>query len=178
MSPREKKLLTLFAVAGFVMANLIGLSLYRKKADELDARYLSADRVLKRMEAFEANRQERIGEMEWLEQHLPEPAENQNVQTALQATCLAAAQSVNLTIKAEELLASDQPGDKHFHRAKIRYRVTGMEKDLYRWFDRINMPNQLRGVTRIILSPNKEDDTRIDCTATIEQWFIPVGSSA
>ena len=178
MSPREKKLLTFFAVAGFVMVNLFGFSLYNQKAADLDGRMLKADRVLQSMDIYEAKRQKYQGQMDWLLQHLPEPAENQNVQTALQASCLAAAQNVNLQIKAEELLASDQTEDRHFHRARIRYRVTGMEEDLYRWFDRINMPNQLRGVTRIILSPNKEDDTRIDCTATIEQWFVPVGPSA
>jgi hypothetical protein len=51
--------------------------------------------------------------------------------------------------------------------------VTGSEESLYRWFDKINVPEQFRAVSQILLSPNKQDDTKIDCTVTLEQWFIP-----
>ncbi len=51
--------------------------------------------------------------------------------------------------------------------------MTGTEQALYQWFDRLNVPDQLRNATQIRLTPNQQDDTKIDCTATIEQWFIP-----
>jgi len=61
----------------------------------------------------------------------------------------------------------------HFHRAKVQIAVTGQEEALYRWFDRIKSPEELRVVTRVLMSPNREDDTLIDCTADFDQWFIP-----
>jgi hypothetical protein len=36
------------------------------------------------------------------------------------------------------------------------------------------MPDQLRIASQIRLTPNQQDDTKIDCTATIEQWFVPL----
>ena len=35
------------------------------------------------------------------------------------------------------------------------------------------MPDQLRIASQIRMLPNNPDDTKIDCTATIEQWFVP-----
>ena len=51
--------------------------------------------------------------------------------------------------------------------------ITGREEALYGWFDKLNVPEDFRMATHINLSPNKQDDTQIDCTATIEQWFVP-----
>ena len=50
--------------------------------------------------------------------------------------------------------------------------------DLYRWLDRINIPDQFRIATQIKLAPEKEDDTKIDCVAVIEQWFVPLPPEA
>ena len=88
------------------------------------------------------------------------------------------AQRNGLEKKLQKLLPSIEDPNLAYHRVKIQFKVNGMEVALYRWLDRISMPDQFRGVTRLILSPNKEDDTRIDCTATVEQWFIPTGPSA
>jgi hypothetical protein len=112
--------------------------------------------------------------MEWLAAKEPEPAANQDVQTKLQELCEKEAQSVGLTIKSQRPLPTDATEGRHYHRAKIQITVNGKEEALYRWFDRLNMPDQLRSATVIRLSPNQQDDTQIDCSATIEQWFVPL----
>ncbi|MGB0291220.1 MAG: hypothetical protein ACPGIA_01435 [Luteolibacter sp.] len=177
MSPREKKLLTLFATAGFVVINLVGLSAYKKKAVSIADRKVEAMRVLQELDMFQASSEERLDEMDWLRNHLPDPAEYENVQTALQAFCEAEASRFNLALTEIPLRNRQEQTGGHFQRVRMNYKLTGLEQDLYRWLDRINMPNQFRASTRLILSPNKEDDTRIDCQATVEQWFIPVSSS-
>jgi len=180
MSPREKRLLTLFVIAAFVVANAVGLSAYRRKSDALEASRLKADGVLKRYELFEASRQQRLDEMDWLQRNLPQPAEFQNVQTALQAACVSEARRAGLEIRSnsERLLPTEAPKDSHFHRARFQLKVTGTEESLYRFLDKINQPNQLRAATQLLLTPNKEDNTRIDCTTTVEQWFVPLPPSA
>ena len=40
------------------------------------------------------------------------------------------------------------------------------------WFDRLNLPDKLRVASQIRLTPN-QDDTKIDCLSTVEQWFVP-----
>ena len=61
----------------------------------------------------------------------------------------------------------------HFLQQWFTFSVTGMEEALYQWFDKINVPDQFRIASQIRLSPNAEDDTQVDCTAAVEQWFVP-----
>ena len=122
---------------------------------------------------FRASREQVTDQMEWLASHQPEPAANQDVQTKLQQLCESEAKKFSLEIKNQRPLPTDTTSGVHYHRAKIQLTVSGTEDALYRWFDRLNVPDQLRAATVIRLSPNAKDDTKIDCTATVEQWFVP-----
>ena len=173
MSPREKKLLIFFALAGFAIVNFLAFNFATSKRAEVNANRAQAEQALATAETFRANSEQVTDEMEWLAKHEPEPAANQDVQTNLQGAVEREAKAVGLTIKpGQKPLPTDSTG-KHFHRAKIQITVTGTEQALYQWFDRLNVPDQLRISTQIRLTPNQQDDTKIDCTATIEQWFVP-----
>ena len=180
MSPREKKLLTFFAIAGFVMANFIGFSFYNKKAEDVKTRLQRANADLDRIWLVEQSREQNLSSMQWLERHLPEPAEFQNVQTALQTYCEAEAARANLQfneLPPERRRNTDETKVGHFERVEFRLKLTGSERNLYKWLDRVYLPDQMRVPTKLLLSPNKEDDSLIDCTATVQQWYIPVAPS-
>lgn len=173
MSPREKKLLIFFAAAGFIVLNFLAYAQFQAKRLEFDRALTEARQQLDTAEMFRASREQVTDEMEWLASHEPEPAANQDVQTQLQQLCEREAKGLGLEIKAQRPLPTDTTSGTHYHRAKIQLTVTGTEEALYRWFDKLNVPDQLRAATQIRLSPNK-DDTKIDCTATVEQWFVPL----
>lgn len=176
MSPREKKLLIFFAAAGFIVLNFLLIGFFKNKSLQVDRQRDQARVKLNTAEMFRASREQVIDEMEWLAEHEPEPAANQDVQVKLEQLCKKEAQATGLTIKSQKLLPTTE--GVHFHRAKIQLVVTGSDEALYRWLDRLNIQTELRSATNILLSPNKTDDTKIDCTATIEQWFVPVPPSA
>ncbi|MFN6018615.1 MAG: hypothetical protein ACK49N_13685, partial [Verrucomicrobiota bacterium] len=67
----------------------------------------------------------------------------------------------------------DETEGRHYHRAKMQLNVIGREEALYQWLDQINDPAQLRIATQLRLTPDAKDDTLIDCTATIDKWFVP-----
>ncbi len=174
MSPRERKLLIFFAAAGFLVINFLAFN-YAKNKNILMKSGLDAARVkLETAEKISASRDQVADEMDWIAQHEPEPAANQDVQTKLQLLCDNEAKSAGLTIKSQKPLPSEAKAGLHYHRAKFEFTVTGTEEALYRWFDRLNMPDQLRIASRIRMAPNTQDDTKIDCTATIEQCFVPL----
>ena len=174
MSDREKKLLIFFASAGFIVINFLAIGFFKTKRIEVDRQNAEAHRTLDNAEMISASRQQVIDEMEWLAEHEPEPAANQDVQTKLQQLCEREAKATGLTIKSQKPLPTDAGEGNYFHRAKFQFNVNGTEEALYRWFDRINVPEQLRIASSIRLSPNTKDDTQIDCTAVIDQWFVPI----
>jgi hypothetical protein len=177
MSPREKKLLSLFGIAGFLILNFLAVGYYNGKRSEVTRQLNLARQKLETAEMFSASREEVADEMEWLAKHEPEAAANQDVQTKLQQLCETEAKATGLTIKSQKPLPTESSPGLHFHRAKIQLTVNGSEEALYRWFDRLNIPEQLRIASSIRVSPNTQDDTKIDCTATIEQWFTPLPPS-
>lgn len=174
MSDREKKLLIFFASAGFIVINFLAIGFYKTKRIEVDRQNAEAHRTLDNAEMINASREQVADEMEWLAKHEPEPAANQDVQTKLQQLCEREAKATGLTIKSQKPLPTDTGEGHHFHRAKFQFNVNGTEEALYRWFDRLNVPDQLRIASSIRLSPNSKDDTQIDCTAVIDQWFVPI----
>ena len=177
MSPREKKLLLFFAIAGFLVINFLAVGFFNTKSLQVKRELGQARLKLENAEMIRSSRDQVADEMEWLAKHEPQPAANQDVQTSLQQLCEREAKTAGLTIKTQKPLPSETTEGLHFHRARIQITVNGTEEALYRWFDRLNIPEQLRVASSIRISPNKEDDTKIDCTATIEQWFTPVPPS-
>ena len=178
MSPREKKLLTLFALAGFIILNFVAIRFFIDKRMSVKAARTEAVRQLDTAEMFAASKNDVIDEMEWLSQHEPTPTPHQEVETELLEMVAREANAAGLTIKpsSQKIQPVDEKGP-HYHRAKMVISVTGMENSLYRWLDRLNSPEDFRTVTTIRLSPNREDDTKIDCTATFEKWFVPPPSA-
>jgi type II secretory pathway component PulM len=175
MSPREKNLLLFFAAAGFLVVNFLGFKFYQDKKLQVERQHAHALRKLDAAEAMQAKRDEITDEMEWLTKNEPEPAANQDVQTNLQKLCETEAKNAGLSIKTQKPLPTETGA--HYHRAKIQLTVNGTEEALYRWFDRLNIPEKLRVASSIRVSPNTQDDTKIDCAATIEQWFVPLPQS-
>lgn len=173
MSPREKNLLILFATAGFFILNLLGFKFYSAQRQSVDSKRKDAELKLANAENFRTMSGEVASEMDWLAQHEPEPAAYQDVQSALQQFGEREALAAGLTIKNQRPLDTDTSGTQ-FHRVKVQFNLLGPEQSLYRWFDRINVPSEFRAVTLIRLSPDREDETKIECTAVIEQWFVPI----
>jgi uncharacterized iron-regulated membrane protein len=172
MSDREKKLIFFFALAGFAVLNFTAFNYAKAKRVEVNNRRAQAEQQLAIAETAIEKRDEVADEMEWLAEHEPEPKANQDVQTSLQQLAEREAKSTGLTIKSQKFLPSETTG-KYYHRAKLQFVVTGSEQALYQWFDRLNVPDQFRVASQINLKPNQQDDTKIDCTATVEQWFVP-----
>ena len=173
MSDREKKLLIFFALAGFAILNFLAYSSAMKARRKANSERAVAEQKLTTAEAYQDSREKVSQEMEWLASHEPQPAANQDVQTKLQLFAEGQAKETGLTIKTQKPLPTDAAAGKFYHRAKLQITVTGTEQALYQWFDRLNVPDQFRIATQIRLTPNQQDDTKIDCTATIEQWFVP-----
>ena len=178
MSPREKKLLTFFAVGGFLVINLLGFNFFSRLRIDIRGKHSKAVTELKQADMIRASREEVESQMDWLDKHEPQPSEYQPVQTALQELAAKEVTAVGLTLKdkGQKFLPTDQ-SHPYFHRAKVQFTVIGPERSLYTWFDHLNTPDSLRCVTYIRLSPNKEDDTLIECIAIVEQWFVPVPSA-
>jgi hypothetical protein len=173
MSDREKKLLTLFLIAGFLIVNVFLYTFYKNKKNLYEGDLASAKSQLEQAILFRESSSEFAEQMAWLAEKEPKPATYQDTQNALQLFAETQAKNFGLTVKSQEPLPTDDSG-VHYHRAQVKINLTGKEEALYRWFDAINDPNIFRTALQIRMTPNSKDDTLIDCSATLSQWFPPV----
>jgi hypothetical protein len=172
MSSREKKLLALLLFAGFVILNFFAFTSYSQAKARFTTDLDSAKSKLQQAISISESSEEYAGEMEWLATHEPEPAAYQDVQTKLQQFAESQARNLGLNIKSQELLPTDESG-VYYNRVQVKINLTGKEIDLYKWFDLINDPAAFRTAYQIRMTPNGQDDTLIDCSATLSQWFPP-----
>lgn len=175
MSDREKKLLLLLGLAAFAIVNVFGFSRFRQERTRLASRLLEAEGNVQMADAYAAKYETVIEEMEWMEQHKPKPRDGQLVATELEQYAYNQAKTHQLEVKRRAIKPTDESG-ANFHRAKVEFNVTGKEDSLYRWLDRLQMPDQLRAITFLRLSPDK-DDTLIDSVVEVEQWFVPLSAA-
>lgn len=173
MSSREKKLLSLFALAGLVILSVILVSFYQQKKALLEGELNAAEAKLKQSRLLEKSAEQFAKEIVWLAETEPEPMVYQTVQSELRQFATTQANSFGLEIKREDFLTTDTSGE-YFHRAQIVVSVTGQEAALYRWLHAINDPNEFRAAIEIQMKPNTQDDALIDCTATVAKWFPPL----
>jgi FtsP/CotA-like multicopper oxidase with cupredoxin domain len=172
MSDREKKLLALFLIAGFLIVNFFLYSLYVEKKSLYASDLESAKSQLQQAITFRESSSEFAEQMTWLAENEPAPATYEETQSALELFAVTQAQNLGLNVKSREPLPTDETGI-HFHRAQVKINLSGQEKALYQWFDAINDPEVFRTAYQIRMSPNTQDDTLIDCSATVSQWFPP-----
>lgn len=173
MSPREKKLLIFFAVAGFLVINFLLIGFLNKQKIKAESTLAQAKSKLEVAERISEMRDQVADEMDWLAEHLPDPAAEQDVQTKLNQLGMREATNSGLTIKSQKPLPALIKEGEYFQRALFQFTLSGPEEALYKWFNAINMPDQLRVASLIRLTPNSQDDTKIDCVATIAQAFVP-----
>lgn len=171
MSDREKKLVLLFGLAAFVLLNAFGVSWFRKYRDKLEIDLRDAQGEVDMANAASLKIDSVIEEMDWMADHAPKARNGQLVSSELEQYGTNQAKTHQLEAKPN-FLPNDESG-QHFHRAKVQFKVTGLEASLYRWLGRLQQPDQFRAITFLRLSPDAKDDTLIDCTVIVEQWYVP-----
>jgi len=175
MSSREKNLVLFFVIGGFLLLNFWGYSQLTAYRTKVHGERVVAERTLNDGLMFQSKREEIDDQITWLLDHEPEPASGPDVQARLQQFADREAQTLNLTVRPNttKLLTTDSSG-VHFNRAKVEFSVTGTEQALYAWIAKLQSPTEFRAVTSLRLMPNHDDDTKIDATLIIEQWFVPI----
>ena len=177
MSERERKLLTLFAAAGAFLLVLWGYKSYESKKLQIQADRRSAESALQEGKLYLASRESLLDEIEWLAEHEPEPQAAEQVPTMLQQLADSEAMRAGMSVKKRDILpdrSAESSEERRYKVAQVKFTVTGNERNLFTWFDRMHSPNEFRAISEIIMSPNRENDSMIDCIVTFDQWFVPL----
>jgi len=168
----------LFGAAGVILLALWGYKSYENQKLKVASDRKAAEKALIDAQDNLAQRDSILDEIEWLAEHEPEPEAAEQVPTKLQQLASSEATRAGMTVKKMDILpdrsAESDEQQGYYKVAQVKFTVTGEEKNLYTWFDRMHSPNDFRVISEINMSPNREDDSKIDCVVTFDQWFVPL----
>jgi len=177
MSDRERKLVLFFGLAAFLLVNFFAISWFQGQKGKIARDLMKAKNEVQSAEMAAGSFNTVYDEMKWLEEKSPSPKAGQLVSTELETYASNQASTHQLTISKRDFKPNDETG-AHFHRAKVQYKIGGREDSLYRWLDRLQMPDQFKAVTYLKLQPDAKDDTLIDAIVDVEQWYVPLSADA
>jgi hypothetical protein len=173
MSQREKKLLIIAAVVIALLGCFWVVNFYQKKTISIKAEKRNLQDEVALSEGLLKVKEQISDEMNWLQAHEPKAESGEQVPARLQEFCATEASNASMTIKSQKILPNIEDSPR-YHRAIVDFTITGKEQMLYQWFDRIHSPDDFRVINSITMTPNREDDTQIDCAVAVEQWYVPI----
>ena len=174
MSHREKTLLKLLVFAALVAGLLFGYKrFYEPRYKKAQRELIQAQQNTEQTKMFLSNADLVVEEQKWLGENEPQPMSQQSAQSDLQAICELKANNAQLEIKRQTPLSSVQKQESFYHRARMEMLITGTEANFYNWLSALDDPSTFRRVTKLRMNPMRDDDTKIEAQAVIEQWFVP-----
>lgn len=174
---REKKLLILLGIVAFGFANVFLYDWYAGKRKNLKGVLDAAKAEVELSKASLSMRDDNPEireDMEWLEKFGPKPGEHRDVQDKLMEDVQKYASQMGLSIKGAPVQIDpkeEEVGD--YAVAKVEFKVNASEKNFYNWLVRFQQPARSRGISQLTVTPQRDDNTRIDCTVVFQEWFQP-----
>jgi len=168
LSSRERRLMTLLLVAGFVILNFLG---YQALAQRRTAA-LGQQRTLRfdiaRLQELQAAKPLADLNTEWVNNHLPAYTDIDQLETHLfnVVTSKAAAAGVDLTKKDPRPTQKDNL----VHRSIMDLEVTAEMESLVTFLHDLQGREDFRFISFLELTPTK-DEERVRCQAQIQQWW-------
>ena len=179
MNDREKKLLTLLVVAAFVIANLFAYNLYKKGKQRMMVALANGKKELKEKNDKLTRAENRYDEWDWFIENQPADGVHGRIRAELATYAEKSASRYGVQMKKRPILQREdlsEPGI--FRSAKVKVIVNGRDAEIYRWLADLQDPKKSRSITRLMIAPQRDDATRMDCELELAQWFAPLPEDA
>ena len=176
MSDREKKLITFFAAAAVILLSLWAYKSYDNKRVSLKLDREKAESELALSKNYLTQRDMIQDEINWLAENEPQPQASEEAGPKLQSLASAEAIRAGVSVLKQEILpdrSAESEEKRDYKVVQVKFQITGEERHMYAWFDRMHSPNDFRCISDITMKPNREKNSLIDCTVIFDQWYVP-----
>jgi len=175
MNEREKKLISILIGAAFIIANLFVYTSYDRARKQKKTEFTKGANELtfKLAELEEASTH--IDEVNWLNENMPAEGTHASIRAELVTSTEQSAAKHGITLKKRPSPLRENPDEVgDFRSAIVKVLANSRDQELYRWLVELQDPKKARSITRLRITPQRDDATRIDCEMEITQWFTPL----
>jgi len=175
MNAREKKLIFVLFGAAFLIANLFAYSAFTEalQKKKIQLKNGASELALKQVQLEEASTHQ--DEVDWLAEHMPVEGTHASVRAELVTFMEQSASKQRITLKKRPTPLRENPDEVgEFRSAVVKAVVNCRDSELYRWLVELQDPKKSRSITRLRITPQRDDPTRIDCELDVTRWFTPI----
>ena len=179
MNAREKKLVMVLFGAAYIIVNLFAYTAYSEalQKKKIQLKNGTAELELKKIQLEEASTHQ--DEMDWLAENMPVEGTHASVRSELITFMEQSASKHRIELSKRPTSLRENPDELgEFRSAVVRAVVNCRDAELYRWLVELQDPKKSRTITRLRISPQRKDPTRIDCDLDVTRWFIPIPEEA
>jgi hypothetical protein len=175
MNEREKKLIFILVGAAFIIANLFVYTSYDTALQQKKTELAKGESELQFKLAELEEASTHIDEVNWLNENMPSEGTHATIRAELVTSTEQSAAKHRITLKKRPSPLREDPDEEgDFRSAIVKVLANSRDQELYRWLVELQDPTKARSITRLRITPQRDDATRIDCEMEITQWFTPL----
>lgn len=176
LKPSEKRLLTVFGIAAFILLNLFGFSWMKKRNLALDTQRIKLEARSAELLVMKGQAPEAQQKRTFLDQHLQAYPDEVTREIYLDKFIQNEATSLSLELR------KNQPKpvklEPLFHKSVYTAEVSGAWDDILEFIYRLQAPKDFRFVSSLRLKSQKKEGgsdeaSDVVCTFEIEKWWSP-----
>ena len=176
LKPSEKRLLTAFGVAGFLLLNLLGFSWLKKRNVVLERQRITLESRARELEMWKGKAAEAELKRAFLDQHLQEYADEATRETYLDQFIQKEAADLNLEVRKNQPMPVKL--EPLFHKSRYQAEISGPWDSVLEFIYRLQQPKEFRFVPSLRLKSQKKEGSTdeaadVVCTLEIEKWWSP-----
>ncbi len=174
MNNREKKLIFILFGAACLIVTVFLFTTYQTKMKQNEAKFKKGTEDLAKMNKELDAWDSKIDDVNWLYDNPPAVGTHGIIVAELAINTGKSAQRYRVALKKPP---APQPEDKEeagaYRSARVKVIGNAMDRELYQWLTDLQDPKKGRSITRLKISPQRDDPERVDCELEITQWFTP-----
>jgi hypothetical protein len=170
LTKSEKRLLILFGLAVFVMANFYGLSYLLDRESEVTRQLSELEANAKTNQIWLREKQFWLARKQWIERQQPRVRAGQVPQSELLQAMTASAQANQLVIQEQSF--AELKSTPSYQSVAVKLKLSGNLENVVKWLAEIQQPEKFQAVTNFSLK-SEEQPPKVSLELEVARWYSP-----
>jgi hypothetical protein len=170
LTKSEKRLLIIFGLAVFVMANFYGLSYLLDTESEVTRQLSELKANAKTNQIWLREKQFWLTRKQWIERQQPRVGAGQVPQSELLQAMTASAQANQLVIQEQSF--AELKNTPNYQSVAVKLKLSGNLENVVKWLAEIQQPEKFQAVTNFSLK-SEEQPPKVSLELEVARWYSP-----
>jgi hypothetical protein len=170
LTKSERRLLIMFGLAVFVMANFYGISYLLDTESELNQRLGELEGTAKTNQIWLREKQFWLTRKQWIEHQQPRVNASEVPQSELLQAMTASAQANQLVIQEQSF--AESRNTPNYQSVAVRLKLSGNLENVVKWLAELQQPEKFQAVTSFTLK-SEEQPPKVNLELEVARWYSP-----